>query len=135
MARIVRTSKERPEVVVAQRFERPQRRSMVLAQARRCLPIAAVWQLPQPQAVHRHDRCGPGRGKVWKPAASKCFAAPHLGCSGIGIPGSVPRNGAEDGPSWASKTQKGRALLLGPPQNRAPRWPTTKNGSPWIQRA
>ena len=59
-ARVVRTRKERPEgsrgvsrKQGAQGFDRPRRRSMVLAQTRRCLPVAAVRQLPQPHAVRR----------------------------------------------------------------------------------
>ena len=77
----------------AQGFERPRRRSRVLAPTRRCLPIAAVRQLPEPQAVCRSDRCGPRRGKVWKLAASKCFTSQHSRCSGTGVPRSIPRNG------------------------------------------
>ena len=109
----------------AQGLERPRRRSKVLAQTRRCLSIAALWQLPQPQVVHRHDRCGPGRGKVWKPAASKCSASPHQRCSGIGIPRFVPRNAVGMAHLGHSRPRRAEPCSLGPAEQIAP---TTKTG-------
>ena len=68
-------------------------REQDVAQTRRRVPVAAMRQLPQPQAVRRHDRCGPRRGKVGKPAESNCSSSSHLRCAGIGVAGSSPRNG------------------------------------------
>ena len=76
----------------AQIFECPRWRGMVLAQTRRRVPVAAMRQLPQPHPVRRHYRCGPRRGKVGKPAESNCSSS-HLRCAGIGVAGSIPRNG------------------------------------------
>ena len=42
---------------------------MVLAQRRRHVLASVVWELPQPQEVHRHDRGGPQRGQVGTLAA------------------------------------------------------------------
>ena len=76
----------------AQIFECPRWRGMVLAQTRRRVPVAAMRQLPQPHPVRRHYCCGPRRGKVGKPAESNCYSS-HLRCAGIGVAGSIPRNG------------------------------------------
>ena len=46
------------------------RRIMVLAQTRRHVLASNVWELPQPQKVHRHDRGRPRRGQIGKFAAS-----------------------------------------------------------------
>ena len=102
----------------AQGFERPRRRSMVLAQTRRCLPVAAVRRLPEPQAVRRHDRCGPRRGKVWKPAASKCSASPHYV---VLEPASQdPSHETEWGwPILGIQDPEGRLLPPGPPAEQS----------------
>ena len=77
----------------AQRFECPRWRGIVLAQTRRRVPVAAMRQHPQPHAVRRHDRCGPRRRKVGKPAESNCSSSSHSRCAGTGVAGSIPRNG------------------------------------------
>ena len=97
----------------AQRFECPRWRGMVLTQTRRRVRVAAMRQLPQPQEVRRHDRCGSRRGKVGQLALSNCSSSSLLRCAGIGGRRIRPTKWRGDGPYWAFRTQRGHALLLG----------------------
>ena len=111
IARVVRTRKEKPEVVVAAHESRVRRDlSVLVCEAWSWRRHADVCQLPGKSGnLQRQNALITTLTLFW----NRC---PRIHLTKWSV----------DGPSWASRTQRGRVLLPGPPQSRVPWWPYHK---------